>query len=158
LTSFFDCQSFPHAMIDFTDGLDSIASLASFGTDGFGTLLAFDAVGGSPDQDSEICSQLMVPADYVSGGTFRIHARSNTHTGAAELLNCAVSVNSGPLQPVGTVEIAATSPTSHVCSPSLPFLLSPGDSLGFYFSITSPGVMDDAVTIISVGFEYSSSR
>jgi hypothetical protein len=100
----------------------------------------------------------MVPADYAFGGTFRIHARKNTHVGAAELLTCAVSVNSGPLQPVGTVEVVATSPTSHVCTPSLPFLLSPGDTLGFYFSITSPGVMDDAVTILSVGFEYSSSR
>lgn len=158
LTSFFDCQTSPHSLIDFTDGVDSIASLQSFGADGFGTLLSFDAVGGSPDQDSEVCSQLMVPADYVAGGVFRINADKNDHGGAQELLNCAVSLNSGPLGAVGTVEIDSPSPTQYVCSPSFGLPPAPGRSLAFYLSITSPGVMDDFVTISSVSFEYSSAK
>jgi hypothetical protein len=157
LTSFFDCQTTPHARLNFTDGADSIASLVSFAADGFGTLLTFDATPGSEDQDSEVCSQLSVPADYVLGGVFRVRAAKNTSSGATEVLNCAVSIDSGPLLAVGTVEITQTSPTSYLCMPIMP-TQSAGNSLSFYLSITSSGTMNEAVNISSVAFEYLASQ
>ena len=51
-----------------------------------------------PDENSEICSQLLVPPDYVSGASFLVRASKSSSTGAAELITCGVAVNGGALQ------------------------------------------------------------
>jgi hypothetical protein len=158
LTSFIDCQTEPHRPLDFTSEVDTIANLTSNATDGMGTTILFDADAGTEDQDSEICSNLSVPADYASGGIFRVRvAKAVPPSGDTEVLTCGVSVNLGALQAPGATEIPFAGNISYVCSPTI-VSLGPGNSLSFYLSITSSGTMNEQVRILSVAFEYTASQ
>lgn len=157
LATFIDCQTDIFAPLDFINGTDPIANLTSAATDGAGTAIQFDTTPGTEDQNSEICSQLSVPADYASGGSLRVRTQKGGHSGATEVLNCAAQINGGSIQAAGTVEITSISTASLVCTPTIA-ALAPGDSLAFHLSITSSGTMDDFVVIRSVAFEYTASQ
>jgi hypothetical protein len=155
LMSFVDCQS--EAFLDLTNGADPIADFIISPVDGAGIEISFDATVGNEDQNSEICSQLSVPADYVAGGAFRVRTRKTNAGLATEVLNCTVNVNSGGVQAAGTVEIDSNASTSFVCTPTIA-ALAWGDRLNFSFSITSSATMDQPVVIQSVAFEYTASQ
>jgi hypothetical protein len=158
LTSFIDCQTSPHRPLDFTSEADAIANLTSNAINGMGTTILFDADAGTEDQNSEICSNLSVPADYVSGGVFRVRAaKSIPPSGDTEVLTCGVSVNLGALQAPGTTEIPFAGNISYVCTPTIA-MLQPGYAVNFYLSITSSGTMNEQVRILSVAFEYTASQ
>ena len=83
LASFIDCQTNSGALLDFASGTDSTPDFSNSSTDGQGFTIEFDAAV-IPDEDSEICSQLLVPPDYVSGASFLVRASKSSNTGAAE--------------------------------------------------------------------------
>jgi hypothetical protein len=155
LASFIDCQTNSGALLDFSSGNDSIADYVNSSTDGQGFTIQFDA-GVIPDQNSEICSQLLVPPDYVSGASFLVRASKAASTGAAELITCGVAVNGGALQTPGFVTTTAGN-NVYTCTPTSPALAS-SSSVSFYLSITSIGTMDDAVDIHAVAFRYTSQQ
>lgn len=155
LLSFIDCSASP-TFLDFTNGTDAIPNFVGFGN-GNGVEITFDSVAGSPDQNSPICAQVTIPPDYASGGSLRVRAGKLTHIAGSELLTCAARVNLGSLQTAGTVEIIAAANASYVCTPTIA-AAAPGDVLAFNLSITSPGTMNDTVTIHGVSFEYTATQ
>ncbi len=155
LASFIDCQTNSGALLDFASGTDSTPDFSNSSTDGQGFTIQFDA-GATPDQNSEICSQLLVPPDYVSGASFLVRASKTLSTGAAELITCGVAVNGGALQTQGLVTTTAGN-NLYTCTPTSSGLTS-GSSVSFYLSITSIGTMDDAVDIHAVAFRYTSQQ
>jgi Collagen triple helix repeat (20 copies) len=160
LASFIDCQTNSGAMLDFTSGNDSIADFTNSSTDGQGFTIQFDAgappAEAPPDEDSEICSQLLVPPDYVSGAGFLVRASKSASTGNPELITCGVSVNGVLLLPAGSVTATAGN-NLYTCTPTSPVLTS-GSSVSFYLSIASVGTMDNAVDIHAVAFRYTSQQ
>jgi hypothetical protein len=157
LASFIDCQTDAGAAIGFDTTADALADFVNSATDGTGFVIRFDDTGGTEDQSMEVCSQLSVPPDYVSGGAFVIRALKDAHTGATEIINCAVSVNGAALETAGTVTTSAAATTSYTCTPTIAALAA-ADSLSFYLSITSSGTMNDVVDIASVAFSYTASQ
>ncbi len=162
LFSFVECDTNAATAIKFTDGTDALPNFANSSTDGLGGVIRFDDTGSSEDEGTEICNQFMVPPDYASGGEFTIRALKNGHTTAeSEDINCAVSVNGGALQTVGTVEITAAASAAYTCTPTIAALAA-GDSVSFYLSITSETggaePIDDTVDIAAVGFTYTALR
>lgn len=157
LHSFIDCQTDAGANLDFNSGADVIADFINSATDGTGFTLTFDDTGATEDQSSEVCSQLRVPADWISGGTFRIVASKDAHAGATEVINCAVSINGAALLAAGTVTTSASAATGYSCTPTLTALAA-NDSLSFYLSITSATTMDDTVNLHSVAWVYTAAQ
>jgi len=157
LGSFIDCQTDAGALIGFDTTADALADFVNNATDGTGFVLRFDDTGATEDQASEVCSQLTVPAAFVSGGAFRIRALKDAHTGATEVLNCAVSVNGAALEAAGTTTTTASATTSYACTPTIAALAA-NDSLSFYLSITSDSTMNDIVDVASVAFFYTASQ
>jgi hypothetical protein len=158
LTSFIDCQTDVHRPLDFTSEADTIPNLTSNPTDGMGTTILFDADPGNEDQDSEICANLSLPADWVSGGVFRVRAAKGVPpSGDTEVLTCGVSLNLGALQAPGMTEIPFAGNISYLCAPTI-VGLSANSSINFYLSITSSGTMNEQVRILSVAFQYTASQ
>jgi hypothetical protein len=157
LGAFIDCQTDAGALIGFDTTADALADYVNSATDGTGFVIRFDDTGSSEDQSSEICSQLKVPADYASGGTFTIRALKDAHTAATEVINCAVSVNGAALETAGTVTTSASATTSYTCTPTIAALAA-NDSLSFYLSITSDSTMNDVVDLASVAFTYTATQ
>lgn len=157
LGTFIDCQTDAGALLGFDTTADTLADYVNSATDGTGFVLRFDDTGSSEDQSSEVCTQLTVPADYVSGGAFRIRALKDAHTAATEVLNCAVSVNGAALEAAGTTTTSASATTSYACTPTIAALAA-NDSLSFYLSITSDSTMNDLVDIASVAFFYTATQ
>jgi hypothetical protein len=155
LASFIDCQTNSGALLDFSSGNDAIADFSNSGTDGQGFTIQFDAPG-APDQDSKICSQLLVPPDYVSGAGFLVRASKSANTGGSERITCGVSVNGGAVQPAFDVTTTAGN-NLYTCTPPSTGLTA-GSSVSFYLSITSSGTMDNAVDIHAVAFRYTSQQ
>jgi len=113
-------------------------------------------VGVTPDQNSEICSQLLVPPDYVSGSDFLVRASKFESMDNSERITCGVSVNGGAVQPAAFATTTAGN-NLYTCTPTSPALAS-GSSVSFYLSIASTGTMDDAVDIHAVAFRYTSQQ
>jgi hypothetical protein len=161
LPAFHDCQTASGAALDFTSGADAIADYVGDGAvDGTSSFIRFDS-GGPPDQDSEICSNLSIPPDYAAGGHLKVRLAKGglVETGGTEILTCGAGLDgSGPAAPAGTVAIPAGVTTSLTCVPTFASALAPGRALGFYLSITSNGVMDQNVVILSVAFEYAATQ
>jgi hypothetical protein len=157
LGSFVDCQTDAGTAIGFGESVDTLADFINSATDGTGFTLRFDDTGSSEDQSSEVCSQLLVPADYSSGGSFVIRALKDASTGATEILNCAVSVNGAALEAAGTVTVSAAATAAYTCSPTIAALAA-GDSLSFYLSVTSSGTMNDLVDVAAVAFRYTATQ
>lgn len=157
LTSFLDCQTDAGALLGFDTTADALADFVNSATDGTGFVIRFDDTGSSEDQSMEICTQLQVPADYASGGAFRIRALKDAHTAATEVLNCAVSVNGAALEAAGTTTTSASATTSYSCTPTIAALAA-NDSLSFYLSITSDSTMNDLVDIAAVSFFYTATQ
>jgi hypothetical protein len=156
LASFIDCQTISGALLDFASGTDSTPDFNNSSTDGQGFTIQFDAAG-IPDEDSEICSQLLVPPDYVSGAGFSVRASKSASTDNAEEITCGVSVDGGAVQAAAFTTTTAGN-TLYTCTP--PSIgLTAGSSVSLYLSITSSsGTMDDAVDIHAVAFRYTSQQ
>lgn len=154
LLSFVGCTGTP-ALLDMSSGADASPDLEYLLPDG-GIRITFDTVG-VPDQNSRICSQFLVPPDYVSGGHFRIAADKGGHAGASEILNCAAGVDMNAMEPAQTVEIDSPSAAQYVCDPGV-LPLVPGRRVHFGLSITSSGIMDNPVLLLGVEFEYTASQ
>jgi hypothetical protein len=158
LASFIDCQTDTGAPLDFSSGADSIADFDNSSTDGQGFTIQFDDAAGTPDQTSEICSQLLVPPDYVSGAGFLVRASKSGSTGNVERITCGVSVNGTLLQPAAFAATTSAANTLYTCTPASTGLAA-GSSVSFYLSITPlTGTMDDAVGIHAVAFRYTSQQ
>ena len=155
LASFIDCQTNSGALLDFSSGNDAIAHFNNSITDGQGFTIQFDA-GATPDQSSEICSQLLVPPDYVSGAVFLVRASKSASAGAAEVITCGVSVNGGAVQ-AAAFATTTVGNNLYTCTPTSTGLAA-GSSVSFYLSIVSAGTMDDAVDIHAVAFRYTSQQ
>ena len=157
LKEFLECTTNAGALLAVTDGTDTHPHLANSATDGLGFVIEFDDTGGSVDSDY-VCSQLMVPPDYVSGGLFRVRATKDAETGANnEGLNCKGSINGAALGAVGVTLVTTSTSTAYDCSPTLTNLAA-GNSLGFTFYITSTGTRDDKVNLQAVEFVYTASQ
>jgi len=157
LSAFIDCQTDAGALLGFDTTADALADYVNSSTDGTGFTLRFDDTGSSEDQAMEVCSQLLVPADYASGGAFKVRALKDAHTAATEVINCGVSVNGAALQTAGTVTTSASASTAYTCSPTIAALAA-DDSLSFYLSITSDSTMNDIVDIAAVAFFYTATQ
>lgn len=154
LGTFFDCQTGNGAAIDFASGADRVADFGAPSTDGSRRVLSFDDDAGLEDQDSEVCSEFIVPPDYVSGGHFRFRA-SGGGVGATEVINCSAGQNSNPH---GTVGLAPVGPLAfYTCTPTFTGLTG-GTLIDFFLKITSNGTMDDPVAIFGVEFRYTASQ
>lgn len=154
LLSFIGCSGTP-AFLDMTSGADASPDFDYLLFDG-GIRIVFDH-DAIPDQGSRICSEFLVPTDYVSGGHFRVAADKAGHAGASEILNCAAGVDMNAMEPAGTVEIDSASTVQYVCSPG-PLPLTPGRRVHFGLSITSSETMDNTVVLLGVVFEYTASQ
>lgn len=157
LGSFIDCQTDAGALLGFDTTADALADYVNSATDGTGRVIRFDDTGGTEDQSMEICAELSIPADYISGGAFMVRALKDAHTAATEVINCAVSVNGGALETAGTVTTTASATTNYTCTPTIA-ALAVNDSLSFYLSITSDGTMNDGVDIAAVRFFYTAAQ
>jgi hypothetical protein len=157
LVSFIECTTDAGAtLLDFTSGADSHPDFANSATDGLGFTLSFDATGGSVDTD-HVCSQLMVPPDYASGGAFLLRATKSAETGAnGEYANVGGSIDGaalGATLPTSSVGISGTASALYTITPALAGLTA-GDSLAFTVWITSGGTVDDAVNLAGIAFQY----
>jgi hypothetical protein len=164
LTSFIDCQTDAGALLDFTNGPgDPLPDFFNSTTDGEGFRIRFDADVGFADQNSEICSQVVVPPDYVSGLTpgsgaeLLIRVRKSANTAPAERLSCAASVNGGTLGATANAPtIINTGSSFEECD--LPNTLLPNQSLALNISATtSSGTMNEEVDILAVELLYTAS-
>lgn len=156
LFSWIECDTDAGTQIGFGETTDALPDFINSATDGTGFTLRFDATSGSEDQSTSICSQFMVPANYASGGSFRVRYAKAASTGATEVINCSVSVNGAALQAAGTVTTASTG-TSSACSPTIASLAA-NDSVNANFYITSGTTMDEYVDILAVAFVYTSTQ
>jgi hypothetical protein len=159
LTSFIDCQTNGGAFLDFSSGADRIPDFVNSATDGQGFAIEFDVVAGTEDEDAEICSQFIVPADYA-GPVMRLLMRrtKSGDSGSSELINCGVSRNAGALGDSVTGVSGAGSATSS-CGLSGSASYAPGDSIQIYLSLGAVGpVPDDAVQIQAITMEYFAVR
>lgn len=157
IRTFFDCQTDGGLDLPFVSGVDTVPNFFCSNTDGLGCVLRFDDTAATEDQNSEVCSNFVVPATYVSGGRFMIQALKDAHAGATEVINCAVSVNGAALQVAGTVTTTASASTAYTCTPTIAALV-PGDAVSFYLDITSATTMDDTVDLQGVSFQYTASE
>jgi hypothetical protein len=150
LMSLTECQN--NGFLDFNSGTDPISDYVGDATDGIAPEIEFDATPGSPDQDSEICGELMIPADYASGGNFRIRARATGPGGVAvESLNCDGVFDGGAL---AAGSVAINGPQTYVCTPTFP-TMTPGGILLFTFWVSADAAMDNAIRIQALSFEYT---
>jgi hypothetical protein len=159
LTSFIDCQTNSGAFLDFSSGADRIPDFVNSATDGQGFAIEFDVVAGTEDEDAEICSQFMVPADYA-GPVMRLLIRRTKggDSGNPEVITCGVSRNGGTLGSSVTGVSSAASATS-ACGLSGSGSYAPGDSIQIYLSLGAIGTgPDDAVQIQAITMEYYAAR
>jgi hypothetical protein len=159
LASFYDCGSLTGAPLDFSNEVNAVPNFTKGGiAEGARRSLEFDATPGSPDQGYEVCSEFMVPPDYVSGGEFRVRAGFNSVADpATEVLNCTAGRNNLAPGPAGTVAIAVATNAFYTCTPTLTGLAA-GDYVDFFFTITSSTTMDDTVLIHVVEFRYLAAQ
>lgn len=157
LHSWIECTTDGGADLDYTSGADAFPDLIGLSTDGQGFNITFDDTGGSVDT-AMICSNLLVPADYSSGGAVIAKVSKDAETGAnTEVLNCAGSINAAALGAAGTTTVTTSTITSLTCTPTLSGLAA-GDALGIELHITSGGTVDDAVLLHGVEFSYTATQ
>lgn len=163
LTSFIDCQTNTGAYLDFSSSAtDRIPDLVNSSTDGLGFAIEFDVTSGFEDEDAEICSQLIVPADFVPGPFKLVIRRTKSSSNAnAEQLTCGVSRNGGALAGTGN----SSGVGDGTASQTFPCFLSgsasyePGDSIQFFLSMGAIGTgPDDAVQMQAISAEYNATR
>jgi hypothetical protein len=97
-----------------------------------------------------------VPADYASGGSFRVRANAVETVGpTVESLSCTGSFNSGAPPTAGSVAIGAAA--DYVCAPAFGAFTA-GGILTFHFWISAPAAMDNAVRLLAASFEYTATQ
>ena len=157
LESFIDCETNAGDNIGYDTDANNLADFVNSSTDGLGFVIRFDDTGSSEDQDSQICNNFTVPADYAAGGRFIIRALKDGHTNASEKIACDASVNGAALGGAGDVTTSTATSTSYTCEPTISSLAA-NDSVSFTFYILSDTTMNDAVDIASVAFSYSATQ
>lgn len=156
LMDFIECDTDAGALIGFDTTADALPDFVNSATDGTGFVLRFDATGSSEDQNTSICAQTTVPADYASGGAFRVRYVKSASTAATEVVNCAVSVNGGALEAAGTLTTSSTGGTG-ICTPTIASLAA-NAALAFHLYITSDTTMNEAVDLSAVAFSYTATQ
>ena len=152
LKSFIECDTDAGAEINFTSGVDRFPDFSNNPTDGAGFSLRFDDTAGSEDEDTEVCTQVITPADS-SVGSIDVVARTSKDAsgGAVERLRCGISVN-GQAQTFDTVDVEIMSPSFHFCQ--FTQNVNPFASVAISLDIASPGTMDDVVDLHSIAVRY----
>jgi hypothetical protein len=148
LNSFVDCTN--GATIDFNSGTDARPDLSVSG----GTRrVLFESTAGSPDQNTEIWTSIMIPTDYASGAGIFVKATKAASTGDIENLTCKMGTEADALLPPFTVATVA-GVAIYSCGGPSPPVIGAGSSLRIHVSVTSPGVMNDALSLLSLSFAY----
>jgi hypothetical protein len=161
LTSFVDCNTASGALLDFSSGADNAPDFVNSAEYGGGFTITYDH-DANPDNDFRICAQLMVPADYASGGSFQVRTtKDGDHGSFEEYLYCAANVNNSGLGYYSYDFVYQSSSTLLVCTPGM--ALTAGSSLSFYLAVSGGGGccatgMDDSVSIHSVAFVYTATQ
>ena len=152
LNSFVDCTN--GATLDFDSGDDARPDLSVSG----GTLrVLFDSVAGFPDQNTEICTSIMIPTDYASGAGIFVKATKAASTGDVENLTCKMGTETDALlAPFAVATVPGVGLYS--CGGPSPPVIGAGSSLRIHVSVTSPGVMNDALALLSLSFAYQATQ
>jgi hypothetical protein len=157
LMGFIECTTDAGTAIGFDATADALPDYVNSSTNGLGFHLAFDDTGGTPDT-AFVCAQVLIPADYASGGAVIAEITKDAETGAnTEVLNCAGSINGAALGTAGTATLSGTAAAKYSCTPTLTSLAA-GNSLGIELHITSAGTVDDIVQVLAVAFEYTATE
>jgi len=117
-----------------------------------------DAGPNQPDV-FPIVATLMVPPDYLSGGTFAVRVSKDAHTGNAESLECLAAVGGvGTFGAFFTVTSAANS--LYVMTPYAPVSFSPGTDVTVSCRVFGPSSFDydNNVRIHGMEFRYTSTQ
>jgi hypothetical protein len=162
LTSFVDCSTASGALLDFSSGADNAPDFVNSPESGGGFTITYDH-DANPDHDFRICAQLMVPADYASGGTFQVRTTKDGDNGYfEEYLYCAANVNNSGLGYYAYTDfVYESSSTLLWCTPGM--ALTAGSSLSFYLAVSGGAGCcaigtDDNVSIHSVAFVYTATQ
>lgn len=161
LTSFVDCTTPSGALLNFSSGADNAPDFVNSAEFGGGFTITYDD-DAITDQDFRICAQLMVPADYASGGSFQVRTTKNGDNGYFdEYLYCAANVNNSGLGYYNYDFVYQSSSTLLGCTPGM--TLTAGSSLSFYLAVSGGAGccaigMDDSVSIHSVAFVYTATQ
>lgn len=156
LRSWYDCDTNAGADLGFSETGDALPDFSNSSTDGLGMVILFDDTGGTPDVGSEICSNLVVPPDYASGGALLVRALKDTHTGVAEWLNAKVSINGAALGTGSAATTSGTATTAYTLTPAGTY--SAGASVSATVWLTSTGTISDTVSIAGVEWVYTATQ
>jgi len=156
LRSWYDCDTNAGADLGFSEGSDALPDFSNSSTDGLGMVILFDDTGGTPDVGSEICSNLVVPPDYASGGALLVRALKDTHTGVAEWLNAKVSINGAALGTGSAAATSGTATTAYTLTPAGTY--SAGASVSATLWLTSTGTISDTVSVAGVEWVYTATQ
>jgi hypothetical protein len=159
ITSLINCQDDPGAYLTFggVDNADNHANLDLPGQDGSSPSIRFDADASQPDEDFEICTTFAIPADYASGGAFRVTGFRGLAATAEEDLTCGATVNQA-FAGSGSTPLTSGNVNGTSCTPVFSQALTPGASFQFFLSVTSPTTMDSLVSLASVEFVYTATQ
>lgn len=131
-------------------------SAADESPDFFGTFAIQwdDGGGGEGDPDTQfITSTLLVPPDYVSGGSVAVRIAKDFNTAAVEeVLRC--QVNGGL---VASVSIPTNSPTTYVLTP-VTGQLAPGRRVLIGCGVGSGVMIDDNTMINAMEWRYTATQ
>jgi hypothetical protein len=153
LRSLVECDTDAGADINFASGADAFPDFVGRATDGEGFFLRFDADTGNEDQDTSVCSQVMIPADAVSPGlTLNVRLAKNAHNGAPENLNCTFAVNGGPISASNVLATVTAAETLYPCASNPSF--APNDLVSISLSISSSGTIGNEVDVHGLSVSY----
>lgn len=156
LLSFWDCNPNvnPNVALSFTDGSDTKPYIHSVSPGALSVYIEFDADQGTPDTD-QICSNVMVPEDYASGGYLRVRfAKGSDNEDNNERFFGYLTEYETYVQ-CDTSDLTGTSlqtVTLTDCDPAW----TPGESLTTSLYVISDDVQtDDEIQLYGVEFVYT---
>ena len=154
LKSFIDCDTDAGAEINFASAADPFPDFVNRATDGAGFFLRFDATGGSPDEDTAVCSQVTIPDDRASADVrIFLTAEKAANTGAIEQLRCGLAVNGGTPQ-FDTEDAIFDFPATYAFTTANAGVPFSGDVVTVSIEATSPTTMNDAVDVLGASVTY----
>ncbi len=161
LRAFVDCSTTTPADLSFvahrnTGGSDALPDFEGAATAAHGFTISFDEVSGTVDDDSAICAQFAVPADYVSGGSIVIRTRRDTAeaaTGTAEVITGNFIVNGATAGTEATNTITTLGSASLTLTPTA--TLAANDSV--FLSIDME-TLDQGVSVETVKVTYVANQ
>jgi hypothetical protein len=152
LSSFHDCET-TGSLLDYSSGADSLPDFTGHQTDGAGYEIEFDATGGSPDQDAEICAQFLKPVDYVSGGNILVLAAKPTDSGASESVRVMIAADGNAPGTPSSISVGSGL-TEYGFGKTFPA----GSVITLALSVTSSSTMNDPVRLHAVGVQYTARQ